>query len=148
MLSQEQRREALRKQVKADEGGFPGVWKPEPDDVLEGEVTDRRPYKGNAQLPPCDVLVIQDAATGEEQTVFMGSVVLVRLLKRHDPQPGDYVLLRYVGLAADDKTKLYALAVDKRPAPPQTAAEREGPIKKDAADQPPLTPEEREAVGF
>ena len=101
-------------------GGFPPAWKPAEGDILKGVVVGRDQFEGTGKIPGCEVLEIREHGTDEVFALFIRNVVLKRLVTKWEPQVGEFVIVRYIGLATDEKTKLWALAVarDKSAQPP------------------------------
>ena len=109
----------LRQRVKASTGDRAPAWKPEPDDMVEGPLVRVDWSDGDDKKAPCRVATIHNVPTDADVSVFAGSVVLQRLFKKLQPQVGEYILLRYIGLADDGKTKLYDMVVDRDEVEPE-----------------------------
>jgi hypothetical protein len=129
------------------------AWKPEVDDRIIGAVTDVDEFDGG-QYDPAPVLTIsvtdpsstlegEPLAIGEEYRVFGFSAVLRNEIEKTQPQVGDVVGVKYIGLAEKRKAgqspaKLFKFKVFERGAYGQAMEEGR---KAALAGTPTPTPE-------
>ena len=109
----ETRRRKLRERAEAAEplSNAP-AWAKEDHPTLTGMVVRRSHFGGNVKAGPCDVCVVDDEELGET-TVYIRNWNLVEQFKEHDPQVGEWVCLRFLGMLEGSRSSFYHLEVDR-----------------------------------
>ena len=85
----------MRERMYDDDGSFPDMWDPQPDQMLVGEVlgyTDTETKYG-----PCQIAQIEEDGTGDVFSVFLSRSVLKNEFERQAPRVGDVVGIKYFG---------------------------------------------------
>jgi hypothetical protein len=118
----------LLKRAEADTGEPPPYWDPQPGDTLVG--TLRFYTEGTTSVGDRKIAVIEQYPSGELISVWLSRSVLASEFERQQPQPGDGIGLKYVGLKAPRRPggseyHLYKLWVSRHtPAPNPPGAPR------------------------
>jgi hypothetical protein len=121
----------------------PEPWDPEPGDKVAGEVVQIQRYDSKftgEEYPVVDLLTDPDTLAGVR--IYGSRTVLGNELDRLQPQPGDRLAVKYLGLmkaGTPDEYHGYRVVLDRiQPAPPRLAVV--GPAT--AADDEPPPPNE------
>jgi hypothetical protein len=98
----------------------PDPWDPSPGDKVAGEVVAVTEYDDKfnpgATYPVVDLLVDPETLTGVR--LYGSRTVLRNELRRLDPQPGDWLGVKYLGRIAGNDYDSYKVAMERR-RPPQ-----------------------------
>lgn len=93
----------------------PELWKPEEGEVLTGFVTDRETKDSQYRGETVEVLTID---TGQGYvSAWCSTTDLRAMIAEEDPQPGDFLEVRYDGMVRTRQgrtRKLYSYAVTKQ----------------------------------
>lgn len=104
----------------------PDPWDPEPGDKVAGEVVQTQRFDSKftgEEYPVVDLVTDPDTLAGVR--IYGSRTVLGNELDRLQPQPGDRLAVKYVGLVENKGVEYhsYRVVLDRvQPAPPRLAA--------------------------
>jgi hypothetical protein len=120
----------------------PEPWDPEPGDKVAGEVVQVQRFDSKftgEEYPVVDLLTDADTLAGVR--IYGSRTVLGNELDRLQPQPGDRLAVKYVGMVENKGVEYhsYRVVLDRvQPAPPRLAVV---PPVVTTGDEPPLPDE-------
>jgi hypothetical protein len=121
----------------------PDPWDPEPGDKVAGEVVQVQRYESKftgEEYPVVDLVTDADTLAGVR--IYGSRTVLGNELDRLQPQPGDRLAVKYVGMVENKGVEYhsYRVVLDRaQPAPPRLAVVPP-PVMADDEPPPPDSP--------
>jgi hypothetical protein len=101
----------LVQELQALEDDRPTTWSPAPGETLVGRVQSYETITG--LYGACPAVIVAREEDGAPVTIWLSAVVLQSLFEEEQPQVGDRIGLRYLGLHPTKGYKRYALLVDR-----------------------------------
>lgn len=101
----------LRSELEDFDGEYPPAWKPEPGEILIAKVLAYD--TGHTRFGPVRTALLVNTETGERLTLWLSNTVLLRAFEELQPQPGEVIGIKHLGMDPARGYRRYKMRVDR-----------------------------------